>query len=180
MTVQTAYEAGIGKALPGMPYDLTDHAVMSRIAQHTAIRYGAVVVQGDDEYSCRLPDAADLLGFGASGAVVQGISMREHIREDSPFAALAAPLGNGQTSYVHEQDTVAIKTTGRIWVVAEVAVNQGEDVFYRHTQTGGTDLLGAIRNDADTATATQINKARFLTTAAAADDLVVVDLNALK
>ena len=179
MTVQTAYNAGIDKALPGMPYDLTDHAVLSRVALFTAIRFGCVVVQGDEDYNCRLPDLADLLGNGASGVIPLGISMREHIREDKPFSGLTPPLGDDQTSFVPEQGTVAIKTTGRIWVVVEDAVTQGGDVFFRHTQTAGTDLLGAIRSDVDGGNANQIAKARFLTSAGAGE-LAVVDLNALK
>lgn len=179
MTVQTEYLDGIVKALPGLPFDLSDHEAISRTAEVSAIAFGLAVVRGSSDYEARLPDVANLLGAGASGTIFQGVVMREHIREDIPEAPLAPPLGDSQTSYVKEQGTLAIKTAGRIWVRVETAVTEGDDVFFRHTQTGGTDVLGSFRNDNAAGNATQVATARFHTSAAAGE-LAVIELKAAK
>lgn len=173
-SVQSSYEDGIGKAYAGLPYDLTDLNAYGRSAEASALRFGCAVVQGTNDNQVRLPDTTDLLGGGATTGAFRGVVVREHVVEGGN-AALAAPVGDGDSAYFAEGETVSVATHGRIWVVTEQAVSPGDSVFYRHV-AAGAQLLGAFRKDADTANATQVSGARFVTSAGAGE-LAVIELS---
>lgn len=173
--VQSTYDQNIRKANPGLPYDVTPLDAYGRSAEGSAIRYGAAVVQGTNDNQARYPDSADVLGNGAVTAKFRGIVIREHVREGGR-AALASPVGDGETSYANAGETLSLATTGRIWAIAEAAVTPNDPVFYRHASGAGGSLLGALRNDADTATANEIQNARWVTSAGAGE-LAVIELS---
>ena len=68
---------------------------------------------------------------------------------------------------------------GWIWVVAEDAVTDVTvGVFYRHTSPGADpEFLGRFRTDLDTADATLVPEARWMTTTTAAGQLAKVEIN---
>ena len=63
---------------------------------------------------------------------------------------------------------LAIMKSGRIYALCEDGCVPGDDVFFRHTTGTGTEI-GALRTDADTATADQITGATWETTTAAGE-----------
>ena len=74
-------------------------------------------------------------------------------------------------------ETLAVMRKGRIWVITEEAVTPASPVFVRFASGGGGTQLGAFRDDADTATAVDMSaKLKFLTTAAA-DALVLLQVD---
>lgn len=68
---------------------------------------------------------------------------------------------------------------GWIWVVAEDTVSDvTAGVFYRHTTPGADpEFLGRFRTDADTADATLVPEARWMTTTAGPGELAKVEIN---
>lgn len=95
---------------------------------------------------------------------ILGITMHTHYFESqyNPVTAINVPLNPvGQP--------LNVMRSGRIWVRPETAVVAGSDVFFRHAVNGGNTQLGALRADADTATATALSGARFISNAGAGE-----------
>jgi hypothetical protein len=51
-------------------------------------------------------------------------------------------------------ETVSVLRKGYVWAFAEEAMAITDGVYVRITSSGGNTVLGKVRNDADTATAT--------------------------
>lgn len=119
----------IGK--PGQEYDLGENNIVTKVATES-IPFGAWV-SFTGEAGCELPDSASEV-MNSEGGV-----------------ALLDPTHASGTAYVLN-DVVRVLRKGRCWVTAEETVVAGERAFVRFTVTG-SQVQGAYRNDADTATA---------------------------
>ena len=147
MTVQNTYEQRIGKGAPGQVADLQTSNRISKVSEGT-IPYGRAVVEGSAYSQAALPSAPAQNFFG--------IAMR-----------LITRLNNQAGEAPYEQyDDMSIMNEGSIFVLAEVAVSAGDNVFFRHAGAGDA---GALRNDADGGNATQIVNCKFEEDAAAGE-----------
>ena len=104
----------------------------------------------------------------ATGQDFIGITQRRTIVD--PLTVL------GATDGIPATDPANVKTSGRIWVHAEVAIALGDGVFFRHTAGGGGSVVGRFRNDADTASADEITTAKWLSTTGGVDELALLEL----
>lgn len=127
--VQTTITNDPAIGMPGMIYDSEDHDSISCVAQED-IPFGAVVrVSG--QY-CELPDSSAEVTTGEVG-----VALHDPVK-----------VGGYKTG-----DIVAVMRRGRVWVATEQAVAAQADPFVRFAAGAGGANKGAIRNDADTATA---------------------------
>lgn len=144
---QTSYSLNQGVAFAGMLADLSFKRVVTGVNKEgAAIPFGVGVVgtATADEYD--LPDAG--------GDKITGIVVHSH---DVDQRALTGVQG------VPIDGTMNVLAEGVVWVVTDEAVAVGDPVYCRHTANGGATQLGAFRNDADTANATLVKGATFLT-----------------
>ena len=109
-----------------------------------------------------------VINFSAAAQVLLGVSVFE--QKDSSRLAVA-----GEAFAPKEMMNILRK--GRIWVKAEQAVALNSPVFVRHTANGGTTAPGRFRIDIDTANATAVTGARWVTTTSAPDQLACLELN---
>lgn len=144
-SVQDTYEDGIPGAAAGLLFGVGPKDVQGLTVLGSNLRYGAAVIKatGDNDNTCRLPDDGNQLGNGATVPatdVFAGISVLEHVFEQrGALAALASPIGNGETSSVLATQTASVLTLGEMWVLVEVAVSRKDPVFFR--RNAGTNLL---------------------------------------
>lgn len=109
-----------------------------------------------------------------------------------PTTVAGTFLGILQHTHSIEQADLTLATAGQpqfqpgnvlrkgwIWVVAEDAVTDVTlGVFYRHTSPGADpEFLGRFRTDLDTADATLVPEARWMTTTSGAGQLAKVEIN---
>ena len=99
-----------------------------------------------------------------------GVSMRQSAKSSVATNGIFGYPGITSTSttasYV-DGESVPVLTAGGIWVFTEEAVVEGDPVYVRVASGAGGSVLGAFRNDADTASCVQIPDARFCRDAAA-------------
>lgn len=154
MAIQTAYPLTMTQAFEGALVDGANCHIMSGTNVAAASFFGRACLA--------------VAGFGdrfvqptGSAGVFLGILVHSHAVEQS----LVTPGAAGQP--VNQPG--GILRRGRIWVVTETAITDVTvGVFYRHTTPGALpEALGRFRVDADTADATQVTAAKWLTTAAA-------------
>jgi len=148
----TAGQQGVPFTIANLSANLTLNPVVPNVAPQP-IGFGLAVVMnpapGSADDSATLPSGA--------GQKLAGIAERIHSNVDPTDAG----VGNGQIS-PGQSMTVGKRGT---WLVAvESAVAKGDPVFFRHTAGAGGTVLGAWRNDADTATADAVLQAQFETT----------------
>lgn len=138
----------------------------SLLAQEQAIEFGKCVVRDErvtTGLNCRLPrQATDLSGNHAFGIALADTSLET--RSAAPLAGYNAGMA------------VSVLRKGRIWVEVEdyASVVDGAAVYVRHAASG-TEELGSIRTDADTADATVLPGAKFY--GVAVGSLAIVELN---
>jgi hypothetical protein len=122
---------------------------------------------GPADFPVRAPRAsADVTG-GGFGIIVE------------QFDNVQVPVetaGYSTSLVIAHNDCMNILREGRCWVVTESAVVARGDVFARFAIGAGGSVLGAIRGDADSASAAQIPRYKFLTSAGAGA-LVQVECN---
>lgn len=82
---------------------------------------------------------------------------------------------DSNTNVGYESDVaVSIGQAGYFWVLKEaVAISKTDSVYVRYSASG-TEVLGAVRNDADTADAAILPNAEFVQDAAASDEVALV------
>jgi hypothetical protein len=120
--------------------------VRAKLAAGT-VRPGGYVVL-DTNGKCAHPSAAP------TAATRGGIALRNMYRDnDAVYAA---------------GDMVDVLVEGEVWVDAEAAVTMNANAFVRIASGAGGTNLGALRTDADTATASAVPGLYFRTTLAAA------------
>lgn len=141
-------------AVPGLVQTTSDHTIEAhQNASGAEMLPGVFVTQAGDQ----LFDEID-----ASGDVLLGVIARSMIKDP---ANRDAPEG------IADGETANICTDGVVWVRAEEAMAIGDPVYVRHTANGaGKDVLGVVRNDADTANARLTKGARVVAPSATAPD----------
>lgn len=161
---QLTYTQDPAVALEGLAVDVSfDKDIITAIAQLT-IPFGRAVVRttggaaDDRPPGCKLPVATGEV----TGGGFLGFAMNDTTKEQ--VAGVASWLDN---------DSVRIMRSGRIWMIAEDAVTLGAPVFVRFA-AGTFPSLGAVRSNADTATAVALPGASFRSIAGAGE-LVVVE-----
>lgn len=163
MAIQTTYPLAMTQAFEGALVDGgTDAHIVSASNIAAASFWGraCLVVAGEEDRFVQ--------PTGTAG-VFMGILVHSHAIEQSQVTAGAAGLPINHPGGVLRK--------GRIWVVVEEAVTTTDAVFYRHTTPGADpQFLGRFRTDADTASATQITAARWVS-AAAAGGLAKLEIN---
>lgn len=153
-------------------------------SSYTAAHEGALADSSASDIvsKCNLEASANLAfgeavrdGAGAAGAVkfsgASQVLLGVVVFEQKQTAQLAG------TGAVAPTETANVLRAGRIWVKAEQAVALNSPVFVRHTANGGTTAPGRFRIDIDTANATAVPGARWVTTTSAADQLAILELN---
>lgn len=111
--------------------------IVSRIAS-SAVRPGQYVVFSAT--NCAHPSAAPVAGNKG------GIALRKaYGQSDGVYAA---------------NEPVDILIEGEVWVAFENAITAQQDVFVRYASGAGGTQLGALRTNADTATAAQVTGLR--------------------
>lgn len=129
-------------AFPMMP-----RRVMSRtVNQSGGIPFGVFVSRQADE-RVKLPTTS-----GEVTATGEGFAVRDPFKEQD--ASGVGLYANG--------DEIGVMRSGFIWVQVEAAVTEEGQVFARFAANGGNTQLGAIRGDADTASAAAVPNARFV------------------
>lgn len=113
-----------------------------------AIPFGLMVAQATDDAECRLPVV--------TGDIMLGVSVIDHTEPNQ--------IRTGTNEYPIGS-TVGIASQGRIWVTVEDAVSAGGAVYVRFETGSGGSQLGALRSDADSASAVVLAGAIFETSA---------------
>ncbi len=163
---QRGYLYEPGTLLSGMKADLVDDAVKSyKNTTGAVVPFGvAVCIGASDDVLARIDSVTDK---------IVGIVVHDHATSnqgsvigdsDDPFYD-----GSEDPSYgVPDKKTANVMRFGVIAVKVESAVTAESDVYVRHTVTT-TELLGALRGDADSGKAARLSGAKFLTAADAGD-----------
>lgn len=167
MTFQTTYAMDPGIAYAGLLADAGDVDTISRVlAGAVALSAGlaAVFHAGDLDLQCRPPAATGEVTNVAAAGRLLGVAVFEPSAPNAPYAV---------------GDQLSICKRGRIWVVAEEAVDPTSPVFVRFAAGGGGSVLGSFRKSADTATAVQAanGSAQYVTTQATPGGLVLLEIN---
>ncbi len=138
----------------------TDLTITTLVADSQEIPFGVFVVvdaqRGDD--FCRLPRVS-----GDIGGKTLGVAKMDTARQ---------PNAGGYAT----QSTVAILEKGKIYVTCEEAFTFGADVYVRYASSGNGTQLGAVRTDADSSTAAQLTRAKFISSGAA-DTIALIELS---
>lgn len=150
---QLAYAADLAVAIEGMSGDAAvDQHVRTYTDPTNATLFGRAAIQGA---------SADLFIVPTSGTgTFIGITIHTHSVEASqvPLATDAIPA----------TQPVNVKSSGRVYVFPEEAISLGDEVWFRHSNAGASpEGVGRFRTDIDTANATQVLNARWLTEGAA-------------
>jgi hypothetical protein len=145
---QTVYQRGYTEAFPGQLGDTGPARVESlQLNQGAALPSGIFVAPSGDQ-------TANLIA--ASTTPAAGILLNVFAREPG----VNAPL-SGITTWV-DGATAPVLVEGAAWVVSEVAFAVNDPVFVRFAAGAGGTQLGAIRKDADTASARRLKGARIV------------------
>lgn len=146
------------------------------VAQSAALSVGKYVclderrtLGGAEDYAIRAPrQATDITGGRGLGIVIEEFDLEQLPVTASTYSTSLTLPANQVLNVLHK---------GRCLVKVEAAVSKGGYAFARFASGAGGSVLGAIRGDADSASAAQIpNGARFLTSADA-NGLAVVEVN---
>lgn len=157
---QTSYAINLSAvAYPGQPGDIGRQDKTTALAVAASLPYGVLVVR----------DGTNTSGFNVAGKVpalatdvtalgsILGVSIADQARPQDPSVAAAVyPINSA----------VPVMRYGRIWVVVEEAVNAGDQAFARFASGAGGTQLGAFRKSADTATASAVPSAYYVSSQA--------------
>lgn len=159
---QTSVSSSLTKAFAGMKGDSRkdghDRSFVNAEAS-AEIPFGVAVAHGSTDEAAILPADAN--------SKLAGVVVHSH--------AYDKRVDFGTTG-LKPKVSLSVMRKGSIWVQVEETVAPGEPVFARHTASGGNTTKGLFRNDADSATCTQLGNSKFLT-AATAGNLALVDVD---
>lgn len=149
----------------GYPGQLADNGsqpdLSGIVEEANGISPGLGVVWGTAGRQVSLPSAA------FTDADFAGFSVRKHkARQD---------LAVDDAEDYQDEESMPLLRDGRMIVEVEDAFVVGDPVFVRHT-VGTGSVIGAVRTDADTASASQVTGARFVS-AGGAGELGVIEVN---
>jgi hypothetical protein len=173
VTGQTDYIIDTLNGLPGQLADLSPASKVSAVnADVVSLPAGIMVAYASSPASDKviLPTAS----IGSAGGQIAGIVLHEHdvdtIGLQTETTDLIFKVGAGMT----------LLQKGRVYVTPEVAVVQGDPVYYRITANGGNTQVGAFTNTDDGAHTDLLKGARFesSTDATSTQAVLSFDLNA--
>lgn len=147
MSVQTSYTQAHEAGFPGQIANLEVSNVFSKNAE-VLLDFGLAVVRGTAD------DQATLAS--ATGGSFLGLTVRTTAGTADTAGELKYQIG----------DSVNILDKGVIYAICEDGCVPGDTVYFRHTSGTGT-VIGALRTDADTASADLIANATWETTTTA-------------
>lgn len=150
MSVQTSYELEHIDGFVGQFADLQLTNVFSRTVETAEIDFGLAVVRGTADDQCILPSATGQFFLGITARTIAGTADTAGDRKYQP------------------EESANILDEGVIYAICEDGCTPGDVVYFRHTTGTGT-VIGALRTDADTATADLIPNAVWETTTAAGE-----------
>lgn len=149
-------------AFPGQPVDISQQKdVLSGLAVAAPLPYGVLAVldsansAGFDKIAAKLPSASS--DITAAGSAL-GVVVADQGRAQDP--SVSGPQ-------YPQNSACPILRRGRIWVLVEEAVNDGDLPFVRFAAGAGGTQLGAFRKSADTATAAALSGCVFRSSALA-------------
>jgi hypothetical protein len=155
MAVQTTYTREHERGFEGSVVDLSNNNIITKIAEGSDIGEGRAVVRGTQDRDAILPSATGQEFIGVTTSTTAG-------------------QADGSDNFNYEENSpMNVLDFGRIYVFCEDGCSAGDDVFFRHTASGGNTVLGRFRTDADTATADQIVGAKFETTVSAGEIAII-------
>ena len=154
---QTVHATEMPVARAGHVADLSNTDIISRLAEDAAgAGAGRLVVAGTDaENQAVAPTATgDVTGGDALG-VVKYDATKEPART-------AAALAAGNEFDI--EDTLPVVQKGRVWVLCDAGATivANTAAFVRFASGAGGSVLGAFRQNADTATAVALPNAKFV------------------
>ena len=170
--MQTTYNEYQPIAYAGMLYDVGNRDIVSATDPTEVVPFGAALVQGPTDTSCRLPNAS------ADGAMLLGIAIAEATKEQSltPGVVNNVNYPAGTVNYP-PGTTISILRQGRVWVAVEEAVTPGSPVFLRYAASGSNTQAGTFRASADGSTAVQLTDGAVWRTSAQPGGFAVLELN---
>jgi hypothetical protein len=153
MPVQTSYSATLSPGFPGLTFESarnTDTAATQSEAS-AEVPFGVFVARA------ATPDALlrpRLLQLAASGDAILGATLHSH--------AYNRETDLGATG-VKPQVVMDVRVAGTLWMLCEEDMAVTDAVYARYATGAGGSTRGALRNDADTASARLVKGARLLT-----------------
>jgi hypothetical protein len=150
---QTSYVVSQPIAFAGLLGDMAPNEVQSKINTTGAtMTIGVGVVRGTNpDLDMKLPASA-----GDVTNKFVGVLAHSHAGQNKALGAVG----------LADKEVASVMTKGNAWVLVEQAVTPDDPVFLRHT-TNGPLLPGGWRKDLDTANATAVPGAKWLTSASA-------------
>lgn len=137
---QLSYAEAPAAGQPGLPYDMQDADIVSWICDED-VPFGMWVAETVEGH-CELPDSSAEITGNAGG-----IALRDSSRASGEGYKAGEP--------------VRVMRRGRVWVGNEEALAKGDTLFVRFAAGAGGSQKGALRNDADTASAATPSGARL-------------------
>lgn len=150
---QTSYALRTAVGIPGELSCPVQHAVLDSKINALAMPAGIFVVYDTLPDAVRVPAATgEVTGALGCGFVKKDIAIERQ---------------QGQTVDYPAKSGVTVMRRGRMLVTCESDCALGGDVFVRFVAGAGGTQLGAVRKDADTASAVKLPGAKFLRVLAA-------------
>lgn len=169
MPLDTLSYAEQARAFAGMKSDLRNSTIESYIQGEASaeIPFGVAVAQGTASAGAGTPDDAILMVD--TNSVVVGVLVHAHNYDRE------TQLGS---TGVKPTNLLNVMRKGQVYMVHEGAVTKGATCFVRFGTGAGGAQKGAVRADADTATAVSTAALTFAETKASlGDGLVLVNVN---
>ena len=157
---QTTYSRNFEAAFAGMLGDSGDHRIGSYLNVEGSDIPAGILVALVGEGQAELVEA--------TGDLLAGGVLKTFARD--PGDASGALSG---TAVIKSGHMMPVLEEGAVWLLGEEAMAVGDDVFVRFAAGAGGSQLGAVRNDADTASARQVLGARVLKASTGAGPVLV-------
>lgn len=153
MPVQTTYSQTIAPGFPGLIWDEGHHSMKTAAIQAEAseeIAFGTFVARAASTDRLLKPKA---LRLAASSDYIFGAVLHSHsYNRETDLGTLG----------LKPKTVMDILEVGVLWMLAEEDVLATDAVYARYATGAGGTIRGALRNDADTASAVLVKGARFL------------------
>jgi hypothetical protein len=154
--IQTSYSYDMVVAFAGQLADLNDNESRSgNLEGAINIPFGIGLKKGAADDGYIVPTLI--------GDICVGISVHTHAIDTIGLSGLSPT-----TAGIQPGEVFTVLRRGYIWVKVEEAVNRGDPVYMRYAAGAGGTILGSFRKSADTATASLVKGAQYMSTALAA------------
>jgi hypothetical protein len=157
--MQITYPNEQGQLYAGALADSGIKDVVSMRNDHSAaIPFGVAVAQGSTHDAVVVPANVN--------NIIVGIAVHSHTQnnQNELFPTQHVGFGAAENSQagIPQNQYLSVLKRGRVWVYVEEDIAMGDAVYCRVTASGGNTILGAFRNDADTATCGLVANARWV------------------